>query len=159
MPGTSYAQPPQKFRISLDRTGQVYHPGDSVTGKVVLHSPEDEEVVNVNIAFCTIPATYIVFPSDFSAHPLSFCSWKEQNQAQHTHGSTINDISGPSSVVFYISGPLSQPIQTTQRYRLRMAVLLRVSGMDHARSHNRIRNRPESTIRLPDRTSSTTTNI
>lgn len=42
----------QKFRIVMDSAPGVFYPGDIVSGKVVLHSPVDEEVFNVAITFC-----------------------------------------------------------------------------------------------------------
>lgn len=41
-----------KFKIILDQVPQTIYPGDVVSGKVVLHSPEDEEVFDVTINFC-----------------------------------------------------------------------------------------------------------
>lgn len=53
MLGKLSALAPQKFRISVDQPEKVYRPGDPVTGKVILNSPDDEEVVNISVILCT----------------------------------------------------------------------------------------------------------
>ncbi|EIM81674.1 uncharacterized protein STEHIDRAFT_171960 [Stereum hirsutum FP-91666 SS1] len=58
----------QKFRIVMDRPPGVFYPGDIVSGKVVLHSPEDEEVFNVAITFWGRSKSKISIRSNNSTH-------------------------------------------------------------------------------------------